>query len=69
MHRPQRSLESKWGIINHNVSKFMGAYATVCDLDESRTTEDDRIDKAKVIYQDSSKNNKPFIYMECWRVL
>ena len=69
LHRPQRSLESKWGIINHDVSKFAGAYTTMCDLDESGTTKEDCIEKAKVIYQDSSKNNKPFIYMECWRVL
>jgi hypothetical protein len=27
-----RSLETKWGIMKHDVSKFVGAYAYMCSL-------------------------------------
>lgn len=69
IQRPQRSLESKWGTINHDVAKFASAYASVCDLNESGSSEDDKIEKSKVFYQQTSQGNKPFMYMECWRTL
>lgn len=64
--RPQRSLETKWAMVQHAVSKFSDVYATMCDLNESGTNEEDCVEKAKILYQQSSK---AFAFMECWRVL
>lgn len=46
VQRSQRSLESKWSTINHDVSKFAGCFAHVVAMDESGTTHDDQVDKA-----------------------
>ncbi|KAE8909942.1 hypothetical protein PF010_g12079 [Phytophthora fragariae] len=72
--RPLRSLESKWSTIQHDVSKFCGCMATVQDLDRSGTNFDDDIDSALQLYQSThttkgAKDNKPFRFLHCWRVL
>lgn len=51
------------------MAKFARAYASVCDLDESGTNEDDRNEKAKIMYHRSSKGNKLFVMLDRWRVL
>lgn len=66
---PMRNLETKRETILQLVSKYCGIYTTVCDVDESQINEDDGIEKAKTLYQQSSKGNKPFTIMECWKVL
>lgn len=44
--RPARSLETKWGHIKHDVSKFCGAYKQVFDIRESGTSLDDVVEKS-----------------------
>ncbi|KAE8896838.1 hypothetical protein PF005_g21072 [Phytophthora fragariae] len=73
-HRPLRSLETKWAVIQHDVSKFCGCVATVVDLNRSGTNEDDDVATAMQLYQSSHtskgvKDNKPFKFVHCWRVL
>lgn len=44
--------------------KIYKAYASVCNLDESGTNEDDRNEKAQIMYQSSSKVNRLFAMLD-----
>ena len=50
--RPARSLETKWGHIKHDVSKFCGSYKSVLDCWESGTSLDDVLERALEYYKD-----------------
>jgi hypothetical protein len=39
--RGTRALESNWGIVKHDVLKYIAAYKQIKDLKKSRVTEDD----------------------------
>ena len=39
--RPSRSLETKWGVVKHDVAKFCGIYKSVLSCRESGTSLDD----------------------------
>ena len=67
--RPARSLESKWGCIKHDVSKFIGVYQQVKDADISGTLEEDLRIRALDLYVHKHPNKKKFIYLECWLIL
>jgi hypothetical protein len=45
---------------------FQKAFTNDCEFDGSNIDEDDKITKAKILYQGSSKDNNPFTMMECW---
>jgi len=46
-----RSLETKWGIINHDVAKFIGNYTIMLALCESMTGFEDTFHKASNLYK------------------
>jgi hypothetical protein len=37
--RPTKNLETKWGAIKYNVSKFVGCHGSIIALNESKTFE------------------------------
>jgi len=41
VERPTKSLETKWGTIKHNVSKFVGCHGSIIALNKSKTFEED----------------------------
>jgi hypothetical protein len=41
---PARSLETKWGIIKHDVAKFVGVYNQVLSMKESGVSLDDMLE-------------------------
>jgi hypothetical protein len=45
---------------------FQRAFTSDYEFNGSDINEDDKIAKAKILYQGSSKDNKPFTMMECW---
>ena len=71
--RTARTLETKWSSVKHDVSKFIGCYSQVEDLQESGTNKDDMLEKAKNLYFDNSIDSKgkrhQFKYIECWRFM
>ena len=68
-NRPIGSLQKKWSIIQHDVNKFCGSYASVCDLKVSGSNEEDSIKLAMELYQKTHPNNASFSYLHCWHVL
>ncbi|CEO95435.1 No apical meristem-associated C-terminal domain-containing protein [Plasmodiophora brassicae] len=77
--RTARSLQTKWGTIQRDVSKFVGSYASAIKvgsyasvikaLDESGTNEEEQIEKALTLYQQTHPKDAKFAYLHCWHVL
>jgi No apical meristem-associated C-terminal domain len=72
--RPYRSLECKWSLIQHDVAKFCGSIAAVRDLCRSGSNADDELEDALKLYQQTHttkgvRDNKPFKFVHCWRIL
>ena len=49
--RLSRSLETKWGVIKHDVSKFCGIYKSVLSLNQSGTSPKDVLDRSLDLYK------------------
>ena len=67
--RPSRSLETKWGVIKHDVSKFCGVYKSILLLRESGTSGEDVLDRALDLYKVRHPKQQPFVFVHCWRLL
>ena len=67
--RPRRSLETKWGVIKHDVSKFCGVYKSILLLRESGTSGEDVLDRALDLYKVRHPKQQPFVFVHCWRLL
>ncbi len=64
-----RSLETKWGIIKHNVSKFVGVYGSVISLNELGSSIEDTLHKALELYKHKYPKNLGFCFIHCWLLL
>ena len=67
--RPERSLESKWSSIKHDVSKFVGNCSQVEDLRRSGTSEADILVEALDLYKIKHPKGASFTYLHCWYLL
>lgn len=67
--RPARSLESKFHVIRHDVSKFGGCYAQVERLNVSGTNAEDTLEKALELYKIKAAKNSDFLFLHCWWLL
>jgi hypothetical protein len=67
--RLARSLESKWGLIKHDVDKFIGAYKQVVSLNPSGTSLADLLHMAKILYRSKSAKNTEFVFQHCWEIV
>jgi len=67
--RTAKSIKGKWGAISHDVSKFVAAHATACDLSPSGTNEDDCYHRALEHYQDDHPKHGSFQFRACWEIL
>jgi hypothetical protein len=45
------SLKTKWGIIKHDVFKFVGVYGSIISLNESRSFAKDILHKTLTLYK------------------
>ncbi|KAG6647748.1 glutathione S-transferase T3-like isoform X1 [Carya illinoinensis] len=61
------SLNNRWSIIQKCVNKFCGSLAQVEGMHPSDATEQDKIDKAKILYRENLKHN--FTMDHCWNLL
>jgi hypothetical protein len=64
--QPACSLESKWGLIKHNVAKWIGIYQHVLNLNKSETNVADLLKRTHELYLVKSKNNTDFAFEDCW---
>ena len=67
--RPQRSLETKLGIIKHDVSKSIGVYSQVMRLNRSRTSASDTLRRAHKLYKQKNKKGFDVTFEHCWVLL
>jgi hypothetical protein len=65
-YRPPRSLESKWGLIKHDIAKFIGVLKQVASLKRSGTSKEDLLIMAKELYRTKSPKNVVFQFEHCW---
>ena len=67
--RPQRSLETKWGLIKHDVSSFCGVYSQVLRLNKSGTSIADTLRHARELFRQKSAKKAEFAFEHCWAIL
>jgi hypothetical protein len=67
--RPQRSLETKWGLIKHDVSSFCGIYSQILRLNKSGTSVADTLRNARDLYKQKSAKKQEFAFEHCWLLL
>jgi hypothetical protein len=67
--RPQRSLETKWGLIKHDVSSFCGVYSQVLRLNKSGTSVADTLQHSRELYRQKSAKKQEFAFEHCWIIL
>jgi hypothetical protein len=67
--RPTGSLQKKWSVIQHDVSKFCGSYASVCDLKVSGSNDEDTVELALDLYKKTNPTNTSFAFLHCWELL
>ena len=67
--RPQRSLETKWGLIKHDVSVFCGVYSQVLRLNKSGTSPEDTLRRSRDLYLQKSAKKQEFAFEHCWLLL
>jgi hypothetical protein len=64
-----RSLETKWGIIKHNVFKFVGVYGNVISLNELGSSIEDIVHKTLELYKLKYSKNLELCFIHCWVLL
>jgi hypothetical protein len=64
-----RSIETKWGVIKHDVSKFCAVYGHCYDNRESGQSLDDILQAALELYKVQQARNQPIVYFHCWYLL
>ena len=67
--RPSRLLETKWGVVKHDVAKFYGVYKRVLNYRELETSLDDGLERALELYKHRHSKQQPFVFVHCWRIL
>jgi len=63
------SLETKWGIIRHDVTKFVGHHTIVLALCKSGTGTKDILWKTLDLYKTKHPKHQRFIFVHVWYVL
>ncbi|CAL5388037.1 unnamed protein product [Camellia sinensis] len=63
----QNSLMNRWSTIQLGTNKFCGFFAHIESMHQSGVNEQDKIGKAKLMYQEFQKTSFPFEH--CWNVL
>jgi hypothetical protein len=57
-----KSLETKWGVIKHDITKFIGHYETMVALCESRTSTKDILQKTLELNKSKHIQNQSFFF-------
>ncbi|KAJ0753799.1 putative glutathione transferase [Helianthus annuus] len=67
IERTIKSLSNRWSCIQKATNSFCSCLAQVERLNQSGMTEQDKFDKAKIMYQSEEKCN--FLFEHCWNLL
>jgi len=67
--RPARSLESRWGLLKHDVSKFIWVLQQCVNFNISGANAGDVLQKALELYHVKSAKNTEFGYLHVWEFL
>ncbi|XP_075478792.1 uncharacterized protein LOC142519640 [Primulina tabacum] len=67
--RPQRSVEKRMGNILTSVARMRGCIRQIENLKPSGASEQDIMNRAKVLYVQDSKDNKPFSFDHVWDIV
>jgi hypothetical protein len=62
-------LETKWGIIKHDVAKFVGVYGQISALNQSGTSAKDIHELSLELYKIKHPKQLSFVYLNCWTIL
>ncbi|EHS63916.1 uncharacterized protein PGTG_20896 [Puccinia graminis f. sp. tritici CRL 75-36-700-3] len=65
--RPISSLKGHWGLISAAVNKFIGCVCHIDQLNPSRASSKDCLNKSLELY--TKLQNKPFTYLRCYNIL
>lgn len=65
--RTPDAIRQRWGVMSRSISKFTGCYKAVLRINESGTNDDDKIEKAKKMY--NADQQEEFKFLECWEIL
>jgi hypothetical protein len=61
--------KASWCKIKHDVSKFVGVFASVVALNESGTSQEDTLQKALDLYRVKQGKNQSFSFLYYWLIL
>ena len=64
--KPQRSLETKWSNVKHDVSKWIGVHSQVMKLARSGSSVADNLKRAHDLYRQKDAKGCDFVYEHCW---
>ena len=67
--QPSKSLETKWGVIKHNITKLCGVYKSVVALNEFGTSTKDVLQRALKLYKVKHSKHLSFNFLHCWLLL
>ncbi|CAM6098099.1 unnamed protein product [Calypogeia fissa] len=67
--KTSKSLDTKWGDVRKAVTRFVGCYQAVEDLNISSTNSEDTLDKAKELFKQRCSKGKDFTFIVCWHIL
>lgn len=66
IERSTQSLEMKWSLIKHDISKFIGVYGNIASLNESRSSTKYILHNAFQLYKLKHLKGLGFCFLHCW---
>lgn len=67
--KPRRSFETKWRMIKHDITKFVGHYGAMVVLCEFRTSTKDVLHKVLKLFKSNHLNNQSSHFIHSWFIL
>ncbi len=69
VERLARSMETKWGVIKHDIVKFCNCYQSMVVLDESRISHENTLLKEVELYKLKHLKHISFTFINYWFML
>lgn len=67
--KPRRSFETKWRMIKHDITKFVGHYGAMVVLCEFRTSTKDILHKVLKLFKSNHLDNQSSHFIHSWFIL
>jgi hypothetical protein len=69
VEKPRRSFETKWRMIKHDITKFVGHYGTMVVLCEFRASTEDVLPKVLKLFKSNHLDNQSSHFIHSWFIL